>query len=182
MLGLATALTPAILSEELSLHAPAIVGMVVFGVLAGSTVGELVSMRVGDFAGLREGCASMIVGMGILALSLIDASLALLVIGGVVAGFGQGLSLRAGIDGIAGVTPPAQRAEVNSAFFVIGYAAVSLPVIGVGVLTQFTSLRTAGLLLTALVAVFSAAVIAVISLRSTEKPRTRAAAVATTSS
>ncbi len=164
------------------MHTPAIVGLVVFAVLVGSTAGELASMRVGDLAGLREGCASMIVGMGILALSLVEASLALLVIGGVVAGFGQGLSLRAGIDGIAEVTPPRQRAEVNSAFFVIGYVAVSLPVIGVGVLTQFTSLRTAGLLLTALVAVFSAAVIAVISLRSANTPRARAAAVATTSS
>ena len=182
VLGLATALTPAILSEELSLHTPAIVGLVVFAVLAGSTVGELVSMRVGDLSGLREGCASMIVGMGILALSLVEASLALLVIGGVLAGFGQGLSLRAGIDGIAKVTPARQRAEVNSAFFVIGYIAVSLPVIGVGVLTQFTGLRAAGLLLTALVAVFSAAVIAVISLRSADEPRARAGAVATTGS
>jgi MFS family permease len=171
VLGLATAMTPAILSEELSLHAPATVGLVVFAVLAGSTAGGLVSMRVGDFAGLRAGCTSMIVGMGILALSLLEASLSLLVIGGVVAGFGQGLSLRSGIDGIAQVTPPRQRAEVNSAFFAIGYAAVSLPVIGVGVLTQFTSLRAAGLLLTALVAVFSAAAIVLISVRSADKPR-----------
>jgi MFS family permease len=180
VLGLATALTPAIMAEDFSLHAPATVGVVVFAVLAGTMAGELLSMRVSNSIGLREGCLSMIVGMGVLALSLAEASLVLLVLGGVIAGFGQGLSLRAGIDAIAEVTPADQRAEVNSAFFVVGYVAVSLPVIGVGVLVQFTSLRTAGLMLTALVALLSAAVIALISSRSTERPRAHSA-VGTTS-
>jgi hypothetical protein len=83
--------------------------------------------------------------MGFLALSLIVTSFGLLVLGGLIAGFGQGLGLRAGLAGIVAVTAPDQRAEVSSAFFVVAYLALSVSVIGVGVLTVLTDLQTAGL-------------------------------------
>ena len=55
----------------------------------------------------------MIVGMGILALSLVEASLALLVIGGVVASFGQGISLRAESTGLRRSTPRSSSSDAS---------------------------------------------------------------------
>jgi hypothetical protein len=63
-----------------------------------------------------------------------------------------------------------QRCEVSSAFFVVAYIAVALPVVGVGILAQLTDLRTAGLLFTALVAILSAAVVGLISWQKTDRP------------
>jgi hypothetical protein len=54
-------------------------------------------------------------------------------------------------------TAEEERAEVSSAFFVVAYVALSISVIGVGVLTLITSLETAGLVFTGLVAAISAA-------------------------
>jgi biotin transporter BioY len=53
--------------------------------------------------------------------------------------------------------PPARRAEVASSFFVVAYVAISLPVVGVGLLAQVMGLRAAGLLFTAAVAALAAA-------------------------
>ncbi len=46
-----------------------------------------------------------------------------------------------------------------SSFFVVAYVAISIPVIGEGVLAELTSLRTAGLVFAAVVAAISAVVL-----------------------
>lgn len=173
MLGLFTSLSPTIMAEELGLTAPATVGVVVFAVFVASTTGELFLGRVPGGAGLRIGCLALIAGMGFLALSLVESSLALLVLAGVTAGFGQGLSFRAGLTGITAATPAQQRGEVTSAFFVVAYIALALPAIGVGVLAQITDLRTAGLLFTAPVAAMALAVVALISRQADHDPQER---------
>jgi hypothetical protein len=83
----------------------------------------------------------------------------LLVLGIVVAGFGQGLTLRGGLTQVNERAPAAQRGAVASSFFVVMYAAISLPVIGEGVLAQAIGLRPAGLTFAALVAALSAALL-----------------------
>jgi multisubunit Na+/H+ antiporter MnhB subunit len=55
--------------------------------------------------------------------------------------------------------PAQQRGEVASSFFVVMYAAISLPVIGVGILAQATGLRPAGLAFAAAVAAVAAVVL-----------------------
>ena len=57
-------------------------------------------------AGLAAGCAGLVAGMAVLALGLALDSLVLLVLGGVIAGFGQGLSFRAGLAAVSGSSPP----------------------------------------------------------------------------
>jgi hypothetical protein len=52
--------------------------------------------------------------------------------------------------------PAEQRGEVASSFFVVLYTAISVPVIGEGVLAQATGLRPAGLIFAAAVAAIAA--------------------------
>jgi MFS family permease len=157
VLGLFAALSPALLAAQLAHPSPAVVGIVVAAVFLASTVGELFMARVPGPAGLLIGYLSLIAGMGLLALSLATASFGLLVIGGLIAGFGQGLGFRAGLAGVVEMTAPEQRAEVSSAFFVVAYVAISISVIGVGILTLITDLETAGLVFSGLVAAIAAA-------------------------
>jgi MFS family permease len=165
VLGLFTAVAPAFLGQNLGVTNRAAVGTVVFAVFAASTVGQVTLPLLGEARALPIGCALLIVGMGSLALSLGLSSLALLVIGGVIAGLGQGLSFRAGLATLNSRSPASQRAAVASSFFVVAYVAISLPVIGEGALAQASGLRPAGFVFTAVVAALSAVVLGLLARR-----------------
>jgi MFS family permease len=152
VLGLFTAVAPAFLAQELGVTSRAAIGLVVFAVFAASMVGQALLELVPEAVAIPAGCVALIAGMGSLALGLAFSSLALLVLGGVIAGFGHGLAFRAGLTAVNARAPAQQRGEVASSFFVVMYAAISLPVIGEGVLAQATGLRAAGLTFAAAVA------------------------------
>lgn len=159
VLGLFTAVAPAFLGQTLAVHNRAVLGLIVFAVFASSTAGQLALALVPERRALPGGCVALIGGMGLLALGLASSSLALLVIGGVVAGFGQGLSFRAGLAAVNARAPADQRAEVASSFFIVAYVAISLPVIGEGALAQGIGLRPAGLTFAGVVAALAAIVL-----------------------
>jgi MFS family permease len=155
VLGLFTAVAPAFLGQILGVQSHAVVGLIVFCVFASSLVGQTVLQRIVGAAALRTGCLALIAGIGLVALGLAVSSLALLVAGGVVAGLGQGLSFHAGLEAINDAAPADRRGEVASSFFVVAYVAISVPVVGVGVVAELTSLRAAGLIFAAVVAALS---------------------------
>jgi MFS family permease len=155
VLGLFTAVSPAFLATVLHKTNHALVGVMVVILFAASITGQTLSSRIGLARALQYGCAALVLGMVVIAVSLPAASLALLVVGAVIAGLGQGLSFRAALGSVADATPDAQRGEVTSTFFVALYIGISLPVIGEGALAGGTSLVTAGVVFAALVAALS---------------------------
>lgn len=159
VLGLTTAVSPAFLGQVLGVKNLAIVGLVVFAVFAGSAAGQLVLELVPQPVSMPAGCAGLIAGMALLALGLATSSLAVLVIGAILGGVGQGLSFRSALGTLNSQAPPEQRAEVASSFFVVAYVAISIPVIGEGVLAEVTDLQTAGLVFAAVVAAIAAVVL-----------------------
>jgi MFS family permease len=132
---------------------------VVFVAFAASLVGQLSLGRFPDRFALAIGCGVMIVGMGLLSAGLAASSLALLIAGAVVVGFGSGLSFRGGLAAINAEAPPTSRGEINSSFFVVAYLALSIPIVGVGIAAQAFGLRAAGLAFSACMAVLSLAVL-----------------------
>jgi hypothetical protein len=58
---------------------------------------------------------------------------------------GQGISFRAGMSAIAAASPMREKAALTSAFFVLAYIAISVPVIGLGLMASVTSLKTTGI-------------------------------------
>jgi hypothetical protein len=164
VLGLFTAVTPAFLAQELGVSSRAVVGVVVFAVFAASMVGQLMLALVPSAIAMPAGCLALIAGMGSFALGLASSSLALLVLGGVIAGFGQGLAFRAGLEAVNARAPADQRGEVASSFFVVAYVAISVPVIGEGILAQVIGLRPAGLAFAAAVAGLSIVVLGLLGL------------------
>jgi MFS family permease len=165
VLGLFTAVSPAFLGQTLKITSPATVGVVVFGVFAASFAGQLAFDVVPERLAMPLGCGALIAGMALVAAGLATASLALLVTGGVVAGVGQGLSFRAGLTAVNAAAPPEERSEVASSFFVVAYVAISVPVIGVGLLAEAAGLRTAGLVFAGVVAALAAVVLALLATR-----------------
>jgi len=164
VLGLSTAVSPAFLGA-LGVSSRAEVGAVVFAVFAASTAGQALLEAVSQRAALLAGCAGLIVGMAVFAAALAISSLPLLIVGAMLAGLGQGLSFRAGLAAVNSAAPADQRGEVASSFFVVAYVALSLPVIGEGVLAELAGLRTAGLVFAGAVAALAAVALALLAQR-----------------
>ncbi len=173
VLGLITAVAPAFLGQALGVTSLAVIGLVVFAVFAASTAGQLSLKFVAEQAAIPAGTGVLIAGMAFLAIGLAASSLALLVLGGVIAGFGQGLSFRAGLAALNERSPARERGAVASSFFVVMYVAISLPVIGEGVLAQAVGLRAAGLTFAAAVAALAAVVLVLVAHTRRRTPRVR---------
>jgi MFS family permease len=158
VLGLFTAVAPAFLGRVLGLPSHALTGVVVFAVFAASLGGQLGLERLPERVALPAGCLTLVLGMGLLAAALELELLGLLIAAGVVAGLGQGLSFRAGLAAVGAAAPPGRRAAVASSYFVVAYVAISIPVVGVGLLAQLTDLRAAGVAFSGMVAALALAV------------------------
>jgi predicted MFS family arabinose efflux permease len=164
VMGLFTAVAPAFLAQLLGLPSHVLAGVVVFVVFAASCGGQL-ALEAIPATGLPLGCVGMIAGAGLIAGSIAAGSLALLICGAGVGGFGIGLSFRAGLAAINREAPSDKRGEVASSFFVIAYLALAIPIIGVGAVSQAFSLRTAGLVFSGFVAALALAVLVSLTMR-----------------
>lgn len=88
-----------------------------------------------------------LIGIVVSSLMLIGALLAinlpLFIAAIVVTGFGQGLAFMAGMRALTAVTPPEQRANVTTSYFVVGYLSISIPSIATGLIAHPLGLVTA---------------------------------------
>ena len=163
VLGLFTSVAPALLGEELGVTSHAAVGVVVAAVFGASMLGQVTLDLVPERLAMPGGCASLIAGMAVLVLGIALPSLALLVIAGIVAGFGHGLSFRSGLAALNARSPATRRAETASCLFIVCYVAISVPVIGEGALSQAVGLRTAGITFAAVVAAVATVALALLA-------------------
>lgn len=113
-------------------------------VLLASFAAQL-SLRRGASPAVTQavGLVLLAVGLAILVAASPARSIAMLAVGGVLAGLGHGAAYLAAQDALTQMAPEDQRAEVSAAFYVCVYLGVSLPVIGIGILADVTTLFTA---------------------------------------
>ncbi|MEV6652547.1 MFS transporter [Streptomyces sp. NPDC051219] len=156
LLGLFTAVAPSFASQTLGVQNLAVSGAIVFSVFLASTLGQSLTQRVGAPLALPVGCAILVVGLVLVASSLIAESLVLLVLGALTGGIGQGLAFRAALTLVSGAAPAERRGGTISAFFVVAYTGISLPVVGVGAMATWLGLRQAGLIFTGCVMLLAA--------------------------
>lgn len=155
MIGLFTAVAPAFLGDVLGYDNRALTGIVVFVLFIGSIAGQSQQGKLPRVWRLPIGCIGLIIGMAFVIASIEIHSLALMIMGGVVSGLGQGASFRAGMGEITAASPAERRAEVASTFFVVAYVAISIPVVGLGLIARAYGLTVAGVIFAAVVAVLS---------------------------
>jgi predicted MFS family arabinose efflux permease len=131
VLGFFTAVCAATLAL-LGHHNPFLTGVVVSAVFAGSAGGQALSIRSVTRSALLRGTAGLVVGSTLLGVAIGEKSLALLMVGGILAGVAQGLSFRSALGAVTSMAPPDQRAQVSSSFFAVCYVGISLPVVAIG--------------------------------------------------
>jgi predicted MFS family arabinose efflux permease len=152
VMGLFAAVSPRFVAESLSDPSPAFEGLVVFTVFGASVVAQILLREVSTTRALNAGCALLFAGMLVLVWGLQAESVPLMVVAAVVAGAGQGLSFSKGLASVLAKVDPHERAGVTSAFFVVAYIAISLPVIGEGIAAQHSGLQSAATSFSAAVA------------------------------
>ncbi|MCD2192819.1 MFS transporter [Actinomycetospora endophytica] len=156
VLGLFTAVSPTFVGQILHISNHLVTGLVVFCLLGPSALGQIASSRLGERPALLVGCAGLVIGVLVVGLSVALASLGLLIAGAAVAGVGQGMSFRAGLQAVSAGSPPERRSEVASSFFLVLYIAISLPVIGEGLASAAFGLVASAVAFSVIVAVLAA--------------------------
>lgn len=175
--GFFTAVSPAYLGEVLGRHSPFLIGLDVASLLISSVVGQLALGLLPSGRRLPIGVSILFCGVVILAAGLGLALLWLIFLGAMVAGFGHGIGLRAGLGNVAHAAPETERAGVTSTFFTVAYVAISLPVVGVGLASAEFGLRATSLGFAGIVATLCLIAIALL-LRGTRRGTGRGTAQA----
>lgn len=106
------------------------------------------------------GLPVLALGLGLLVLAGSRGSLGVLLAATALAGVGHGLVFLGGLTAVNALAPPGQHAEVISSFYVVLYAGVGLPVLGLGILATSTGLLPAVAWFAASVAVLCLVVLA----------------------
>ncbi|MGV0604666.1 MFS transporter [Mycolicibacterium sp. XJ1904] len=155
--GLFAAVAPSFVTEVVGIDNQAVAGLIAGSIFAASALTQIATNTMAPQRALAVGCGILVAGMAILAVALQLSSLIGLIAAAVVSGVGQGMSFNRGLAAISDRSPADRRAEVNSTFFVIGYVAISVPVVGEGLAAEQWGLRTAGVSFAVAVAVLALA-------------------------
>ncbi|MFJ8858407.1 MFS transporter [Streptomyces sp. NPDC102451] len=156
LFGVFTSVSPAFLSEFLDVDNHAVGGLIVALAFFASVAGQSAVGRIGEQRSLPLGCVGLLGGLALLAAAIWWQLLPLIVLSALLGGAGQGLAFRAALSQVAATSPEGGRAAVISTLFVVAYAGISLPVIGVGILSDHIGLQDAGLVFIASMAVLVA--------------------------
>ena len=152
--GLFTSLAPTVLAGTLHHGSPALAGATAFAVLAAAVAAQTLMRSEAPRVMILLGELLTILGFVILLGSvwIPSPSLALFLVGGAVSGAGAGMLFKGVVTLIGAIAPPARRAETLAGMFLAGYIGLSLPVVGLGALTQYLSARVSLLIFAAVLA------------------------------
>jgi MFS family permease len=155
LLGLFSSLVPGFLGGVLHQDNHAVQGGVVFLLLAVGTVTQVALSRFSSRRVMLAGLGLFLAALGLILAALDEATMALFLVGTVVGGVAVGAVFLGSLATANRLAPPARRAHVVSTFFVACYAGLVIPVVGVGVLTEFIATFPAVLIFSLLLAVLS---------------------------
>jgi predicted MFS family arabinose efflux permease len=175
--GLFTSMVPSVMIHIMEQRGGLVIGAVIGLFFVASIVGQALLQWLPKALHMSLGCMGLIIGMICLGLSIATAQVLLLVVAGFVAGVGQGMILRSGMGAVTASSPAHQKAAVTSAFFVVLYVSISVPVVAVGFSVQVFGLPHVGEFFASLVALV--ALLAMISMR---RVQSRQAAVSSSGS
>lgn len=155
--GLFGSVGPSFLARFLGYPSHVLAGAMLFALFMSSVVGQFAVVRVRERTALVAGDCATVLAALLTIVALEVESLPLLIVAGCAAGLGQGLAMGGGVAALAVETPAERRGEVNATFYVVLYAGLAVPVVGVGLLSQPAGLRTAGVVLGAVMAILASA-------------------------
>jgi len=110
-----------------------VAGLSVFALAGSGAAAQLLFGRTAPWLGAAAGSVALSTGLLLIVLAAATESSAVYIAGAVIGGAGFGVAFLGALRALSAAIPPAHRAEVMSAFYVVAYAALSLPAILAGV-------------------------------------------------
>ena len=166
--GFFGALAPTAIREALSISNRASSAAIVASLFGLAALVQLGLGQVRDRRALVAGLPILLAGLVGLMLSLPLHSVLVLVGAALTLGVGVGFVYMGSVTLIDRVAPTAMRGEVLSAFFVVGYLALAVPTVGVGLASVQLGFKAAGALFGAALGLFAAVLF--IATRATPTP------------
>ncbi len=158
LFGLFTSLAPGFLAGTLDDRSHALAGVAAFIVFGAAALAQIGTSRTQLRRQLGFGLSLLIIGLILVTVAVWSPSLALLLLGGALAGAGAGAVFKGGISTVLGIAPDAAKGEALAGLFLAAYLGLAVPVIALGFATQAFSARTALLGFSALLVVVIALV------------------------
>lgn len=137
LLGLFSSVVPGFIGGVLHQGSHAVQGAAVFGLFAVGTVTQVALSRFGSRRVALAGLGLFLAALALIVAALAQAGMALFLAGTVVGGVAVGAVFLGSLATANRLAPPGRRGQVISAFFVVCYAGLIIPVVGVGVLSGF---------------------------------------------
>jgi MFS family permease len=152
LLGLFSSLVPGFIAGQLHQDSHAVQGAVVFLIFAVGTVTQVALSRFSGTRVVLAGLSLFLAALGLIVAALASSGIGLFLAGTVAGGVAVGAIFLGTLATANRLAPPGRRGQVISAFFVACYTGLSIPVVGVGVLSEFTGTFRAVLTLAILLA------------------------------
>ncbi|MCW2800550.1 MAG: transporter [Aeromicrobium sp.] len=151
--GVFNSLAPSFLAGTMHETSHAVAGSIAFVAFASGALAQIALARMGLHATLRTGAGLLVPGLALLVAGMWLPSLVLFVIGGALAGAGAGLVFGGALATAGSTAPAGARGEVLAGFFLGAYVGLSVPVVALGIATQYVAARDAMLVFVALVSI-----------------------------
>ncbi|MFI8596756.1 MFS transporter [Rothia koreensis] len=145
-MGIYSSVVPNVLSQMLSVTAPAALGLIIGAVFLASAAAQVALKSLSDRWLILCGSLSLACGMLLGILTLRFESLPMLVLAAILNGAGQGLLFMTGLRVVTAATASEHRTEVTTSYFVVAYLSISIPSVAAGLLIPVLGLAATGLL------------------------------------
>ena len=143
LFGLFTSLSPGFIAGTLHDTSHALAGAATFAVFGAGALAQIVVSRAPLRRQLASGLLALVLGLVLITAAFWLASLALLLIGGIVAGGGAGAAFKGSVSTVLGMARPEARGEALAGLFLAAYVGLAVPVLALGLATQLLSARVA---------------------------------------
>ena len=160
VLGFYSALVPSLLAKALQQSNRAVAGAVTGGMFLVASI-TVALVEVPALAGVIGGLGFLIPGVGLLVVAEHLRSMAWLIGASVVIGVASGLGYRFGLEMVNEMAPDDRRSDLVSGYLIVCYGAISVPVIGIGVVTAESNALLADTIFGVLVAVVAVAALVI---------------------
>ena len=161
LLGFYTALAPSLLQRSLQVESHAIGGAVIFELYAAAVLVMALTQWLGARAAMLSGLALLVPALAVLVAAFQSHSLSLLLTGAALGGGAAALGYRGSLQIVNQIAPDNRRAEMVSTYLMFCYAGVSLPVVGIGLLSAMQTPAFAEEIFAVVIAAFALLAIAV---------------------
>ncbi len=131
--GVYLALGPALAGHLLQTHNELAGGVATVALLGSGALAQLAGRNLSNRTLTVAGSVIVAGGMALIATAVAVSSAAFFLAASALAGVGFGLAFMGALRHLTGAIPAARRAEVMSAFYVVGYLSLALPAVAAGI-------------------------------------------------